>query len=76
MDGKGTVLAAGTTVDVEVSPTPDLQIEAPENLGEATSVLVDSIEGLLEGLLRSLPLIGIGLLILLGRLFLFLCWFL
>ena len=65
MDGKGTVLAAGTTVDVEVSPTPDLQIEAPENLGEATSVLVDSIEGLLEGLLRSLPLIGIGLLILL-----------
>ena len=34
---------------MEVSPTPDLQIDSPDGLGEATNVLVDSIEGLLEG---------------------------
>lgn len=56
--------AEGETIEVEVSPTPDLQIDSPDGLGEATNVLVDSIEGLLEGLLRSLPLIAIGLVIL------------
>lgn len=60
------VLAAESgVVEVEVSPAPDLELDTPEGLGEATSVLVDAIEGLLEGFLRSLPLIAIGLLILL-----------
>ena len=57
------VLAAGT-IPTESGTTPDLEIEAPADLGEATTVLVDSIEGLLEGFLRSLPLIGLGILIL------------
>ena len=60
----GVLAAEGGTVEVEVSPTPDLEFDAPEDLGEATNVLVDSIEGLVEGLLRSLPLIIIGLVIL------------
>lgn len=61
------VLAAESgTLEVEVTPTPDFEIDSPEGLGEATSVLVDSIEGLVEGFLRSLPLIGIGLLIVLA----------
>lgn len=60
------VLAAESgTLEVEVTPAPDFEIDSPEGLGEATSVLVDAIEGLVEGLLRSLPLIAIGLLILL-----------
>lgn len=60
----GVLAAEGGTVEVEVSPTPDLEFDSPDDLGEATNVLVDSIEGLVEGLLRSLPLIVIGLVIL------------
>ena len=57
-------VAAGT-VPLEVESTPSFEIDSPADLGEATSVLWDSIEGLLEGFLRSLPLIGLGILILL-----------
>lgn len=56
-------LAAPT---VEVSPAPDLEIAPPEDLAEATAILLDAVEGLLEGLLRSLPLLAVGLLILLA----------
>ncbi len=58
------MLLATEAVPTEIATTPGLQIDSPQDLGEATTVLWDSIEGLIEGFLRSLPLIGLGVLIL------------
>ncbi len=53
---------------VESTPTPDTTISPPESVEEATSILLDSLQSLWEGFLRSLPLIAIGLVILVGGL--------
>jgi small conductance mechanosensitive channel len=44
-------------------PSPQLTIVPPEDVGEATSILLDAVENLVEGFIRSLPLIAIGLLV-------------
>lgn len=49
----------------EATFDPDITITPPEDLGEATSILMQSLEGLVEAFVRALPLIGIGVLILL-----------
>lgn len=46
------------------TPVPQEPIVPPEDLGEATSILVQTIEGMVEGLLRSVPLIVLGAVIL------------
>lgn len=46
------------------TPVPREQVEPPEDLGEATSILIQTIEGMVEGLLRSVPLIVVAVVIL------------